>query len=290
LELSAWDVAAVCAKAVTYAATLGAAGAIFFLAYNGTLLLELPRSRIRRLIGTLLLTSALAGCARVLLSSASMSGELGGMFDSGFVRMILGAGEGRATGMRMAGLALAALAIPSNPRFRALALLGAAAAAISFAGVGHIRGLLPNAAPLLLLCMHLLCGAFWLGALGPLLIAARDGSDAHVALLASRFGKLALGVVALLLAAGAGVLWTLIGDAAQFWSSDYGRMMAVKLLTVAALLSIAAVNKLYLTPKLLSGHPKAVIQFRRSVKLEMVIGALILLITATFTTVAGPPK
>jgi copper resistance protein D len=290
VELSGWDVAAVCAKAVTYAATLGAAGAIFFLAYSGSLLFESVRSRIRRLIGTLLLVSALASCARVLLSGASMSGELGGMFDSGFLRMILGAGEGRATGMRMAGLALAALAIPSNPRFRALALLGAATASISFAGVGHIHGLLPNAAPLLLLCMHLLCAAFWLGALGPLLIAARGGSETQVALLASRFGKLALGIVVLLLAAGAGVLWAVIGDAAQFWSSDYGRMMVMKLLIVAALLSVAAVNKLYLTPKLLSGHARAVIQFRRSLILEMVIGALILLITATFTTVAGPPK
>jgi putative copper export protein len=67
-------------------------------------------------------------------------------------------------------------------------------------------------------------------------------------------------------------------------------MMAVKLLVVAALLGLAAVNKLYLTPRLLSGQAKAVIQFRRSLKAEMVIGALILLITATFTTVAGPPR
>lgn len=290
MEFSGWDAAAVCAKAVTYAATLGAAGAIFFLAYNASLLHELLRSRIRRLIGLLLLASALASCARILLSGASMSGELGGMFDSGFVGMVLGAGEGRATGMRMAGLALAALAIRSNPRFRALALLGAVTASISFAGVGHIRGLLPNAVPLLLLCMHLLCAAFWLGALGPLLIAARAGSDTHVALLASRFGKLALGVVLLLLAAGAGVLWSVIGGAAQFWSSDYGRMLALKLLVVAALLGVAGVNKLYLTPQLLSGHAKAVVQFRRSVTTEMVIGALILLITATFTTIAGPPQ
>lgn len=289
MELSGWDAAAVCAKAVTYAATLGAAGAIFFLAYSANLLNELLRSHIRRLIGSLLVAAALASCVRILLSGASMSGELAGMFDSGFVRMVLGAGEGRATGMRMAGLAVAALAISSNPRFRALALLGAATASISFAGAGHIRGLLPNTAPLLLLCMHLLCAAFWLGALGPLLIAARDGRDTRVALLAARFGKLALGVVLLLTAAGAGVLWTLIGDAGLFWSSDYGRLMALKLLTVAALLSIAAANKLYLTPKLLSGDAGAVIQFRRSVTIEMIIGALILLITATFTTVAGPP-
>jgi putative copper resistance protein D len=100
---------------------------------------------------------------------------------------------------------------------------------------------------------------------------------------------LAVGVVVLQLAAGAAVLWTLIGGAGQFWSSDYGRLMALKLLMVSALLSIAAVNKLYLTPKLLSGQAKAIIQFRRSVTIEMVIGALILLITATFTTVIGPP-
>jgi putative copper resistance protein D len=289
LELSGWDAAAVCAKAVTYAATLGAAGAIFFLAYSGSLLNELLHSRIRRLAGTLLVAAALASCARILLSGASMSGDLAGMFDSGFVRMLLGAGEGRATGMRLTGLALAALAMPSTPRFRALALLGAATASISFAGVGHIRALVPNAAPLLLVCMHLLCAAFWLGALGPLLIAARDGRESQVGLLAARFGKLAVGVVVLQLAAGAAVLWTLIGGAGQFWSSDYGRLMALKLLMVSALLSIAAVNKLYLTPKLLSGQAKAMIQFRRSVTIEMVIGALILLITATFTTVIGPP-
>jgi putative copper export protein len=290
MELSGWDAAAVCAKAVTYAATLGAAGSIFFLRYSGSLLLEPQRSRIRLLIGISLVASALASCARILLSAASMSGDLAGMFDSDFARMILGAGEGRATGMRIVGLALAALVISSKRGFRALALIGAAIASISFAYVGHMRGLLPNFAPTLLLCVHLLCVAFWLGALAPLLIAARDGTDTQVAALASRFGKLALGVVVLLLGAGGSLLWTLIGDAAQFWSSDYGRMMAVKLLVVAALLGLAAVNKLYLTPRLLSGHAKAVIQFRRSLKAEMVIGALILLITATFTTVAGPPR
>jgi putative copper resistance protein D len=204
--------------------------------------------------------------------------------------MILGAGEGRATGIRLVGLALAALAILLGSRFRALALIGASIASISFAGVGHTHALRANTAPNLLLSLHLLCAAFWLGALGPLLIAARDGNDSQIALLASRFGKLALGVVALLLSAGLSLLWILNGDTAPFWDSDYGRMMAVKLLLVAALLGTAAVNKLYLTPKLLNGHAKAIIQFRRSLQAEMVIGALILLITATFTTVSGPPQ
>jgi copper resistance protein D len=290
LELSGWEAAAVCAKAITYAGTLGAAGGIFFLAYSGGLLHESQCSRIRRLIGAFLLASALASCARILLSAASLSGDLAGMFDTGFARMILGAGEGRAAGIRMAGLALAALAILSGSRFRALALIGAVLASISFACVGHVHALPANTAPSLLLALHLLSAAFWLGALGPLLIAARDGNESQIALLASRFGKLALGVVALLLSAGVSLLWILIGDTTPFWDSDYGRMMITKLLMVAALLATAAVNKLYLTPKLLNGHAKAVIQFRKSVQAEMVSGALILLITATFTTVSGPPQ
>jgi copper resistance protein D len=290
LELSGWDAAAVCAKAITYAATLGAAGAIFFLAYCGSLLQEAQRSRIRRLIGTMVIASAVASCARILLTAATMSGDLAGMFDMTFTRMILGAGEGLATGIRMAGLALAALALRPGPRFRPLALVGAVPASMSFAGVGHIHALWPSIAPSVLLCLHLLCAAFWLGALAPLLITARDRNASQIAAVAARFGQWALGVVVLLLSAGATLLWTLIRDAAPFWGSDYGRMMAIKQLLVAALLGIAGVNKLYLTPRLLQGHSKAFIQFRHTVQIEMVLGALILLITATFTTVTGPPR
>jgi len=290
LELSGWDAAAVCAKAITYAATFGAAGAIFFLAYCGSLLQEPQRSRIRRLIGTWVLASAVASCARILLTAATMSGDLAGMFDMTFTRMILGAGEGIATGVRMAGLALAALALRPSPRFQPLALVGAALASMSFAGIGHVHALWPSVAPSAFLCLHLLCAAFWLGALAPLLITARDRNESQIAAVAARFGQWALGVVTLLLGAGAILLWTLSGHAAPFWGSDYGRMMAIKLLMVAALLSIAALNKLYLTPGLLRGQVRAFVQFRRAVQAEMVLGALILLITATFTTVTGPPR
>jgi copper resistance protein D len=290
LELSGWDAAAVCAKAITYAATLGATGAIFFLAYCGSLLQEPQRSRIRRLIGILVIVSAGASCARILLTAATMSGDLTGMFDVTFTRMILGAGEGLATGTRIAGLALAALALRSSPRFQPLALVGAALASMSFAGIGHVHALWPSIAPGMFLCLHLLCAAFWLGALAPLLITARDRNESQIAAVAARFGQWALGVVTLLLGAGAILLWILIGDAAPFWKSDYGRMMAIKLLMVAALLGIAAMNKLSLTPRLLRGQARAFVQFRRAVQAEMVLGALILLITATFTTVTGPPR
>jgi putative copper export protein len=142
----------------------------------------------------------------------------------------------------------------------------------------------------LVLSLHLLCAAFWLGALAPLLIVARDGDDPEIARVAVRFGNLALAVVAILLLAGAGILWTLIVDATAFWTSGYGAMMAIKLLAVAVLLCIAAANKLKLTPRLSNGDTGAARLLRRSILAEILCGALILLITAAFTTITGPPK
>jgi putative copper resistance protein D len=201
----------------------------------------------------------------------------------------LGAGEGRALGVRLAGLFLGLTVLSPKTGFRMAALLGAAMASTSFAFVGHVQRLMPNILPCVLMCVHLLCAAFWLGALVPLRIAARGGNSPQVAALASRFGRIALFVVSMLICAGAGVLFSLIDGAGPFWNSGYGRMMAIKLFLVAALLAIAAVNKLNLTPKLLSGDARATARFKRNVEAEIVLGGLILLVTATFTTLAGPP-
>jgi putative copper resistance protein D len=289
VEIGGWDIAAALAKAVTYAATFGAAGAVLFLLYCRAQLKDRQRALIRRLIGVLVGVAAVTGMLRILLLSGSLSGEFSGMVDSTFTGMILRAGEGRATGLRMAGLALMLFAFSTNPVLGRFAILGAVAASTSFAWVGHVHGLLPNTAATVLLCLHLLCAAFWLGALPPLLIIAAGANVSQIAAAAARFGTLALRVVALLLAAGASLLLMLIGDAAQFWAGAYGRLMALKLLAVAALLGAAAWNKLHLTPGLLRGDARAAELFRRSVLAEMGVGALILLTTAAFTSLAGPP-
>lgn len=289
MELSGWDIAAMFAKAVTYAATFVASGAVFFAIYCAALLRDQQRGLIRRLIVILVGAAAAATVLRILLLAGSMSGELAGMFDSTFAHIILVAAEGRASCVRLVGLALTLFVLSAKPVFRGPAIVGAVIASTSFAWVGHIHGLAPNTAPGLLLCLHLLCAAFWLGALPPLWFIATGTNESQIAAAAARFGKLAVRVVALLIAAGASLLLMLIGSAAQFWASDYGRMMAIKLLAVAALLSLAAWNKLILTPRLLQGDARAVGKFRRTLLAEMGAGALILLTTAAFTTLTGPP-
>ena len=289
MEIGGGDIAAAFAKAVIYAGTLGAAGAVFFKIYCGALLRDDQRAVVNRLIGIFVILAAAASGLRILLLCGSMGGNPASMFDASFLSMTLSGGEGRATGMRIAGLVFTSFAISKNPAFRAPAIVGALIAATSFAWIGHVHALPSHIAPTLLLCLHLLCAAFWLGALAPLWLIAAGGDEPQIAAAAARFGVLAFRVVALLLAAGASLLWMLIDDAAQFWRSGYGCMMAAKLLAVALILSLAAWNKLSLTPKLLKRQAGAVRSFRRSMSAEIFFGALILTVTAALTTFSGPP-
>ena len=285
---SLWDAAAIALKTLTYAATLGAAGAVFFLRYEGMLIRSADRLRIRRLVLGLALLSVLAGAAQVVVSAGSMSGAAAGMWDGSLLRMVWQAGAGRANTARAIGLLPAVfVGLPDRPSWPAL--LGAALAATSFAWMGHARALSPDAVPILLLGVHLLGVAFWLGALLPLLIVARDGDLPRIAAAAARFGAAAVIVVGVLVAAGTALLWLLLGGVAALWGSTYGRFVMVKLMFVACLLCLAALNKLRLTPRLRGGDGRAVRSLRTSIRLELLAGMLILTVTAAFTTLAGPP-
>ena len=288
MPFGVWDAAAIALKALTYAATLGAAGAVFFLGYDGRLITSAHRLRIRRLVLGLALLSMLAGAGQIMVSAASMSGAAAGMWDGSLLRMVWLAGAGRANAARAIGLLPAALwASADRPSWPAL--LGAALAATSFAWTGHARSLSPDPIPILLLGVHLLGVAFWLGALLPLLIVARDGDLPRIAAAAARFGAAAVMVVGVLMAAGTALLWLLLGDVAALWGSTYGRFVMLKLIFVACLLCLAAFNKLRLTPRLRGGDVRAARSLRTSMRLELLAGLLILTVTAAFTTLAGPP-
>jgi putative copper resistance protein D len=95
-------------------------------------------------------------------------------------------------------------------------------------------------------------------------------------------------VVGLLVIAGAIVLVVLLDGVAQLWTSRYGRLVSIKLGLVVALLSLAAFNKLRLTPRLRTGDSSAILIFRHSIEAEMLLAGSILVITAAFTTITGP--
>ncbi len=283
-----WTAAIIGAKTAGYAGALGAAGAVFFLRYAGTLIANGEVLRIRRLVLALAALSAAAGAAHILLTAGSMSGAAAGMWDGSLLNMVWQAGAGRSLEIRAIGLSLAALGMLMD-RPAAWCLLGSAMAATSFAWTGHAQSLSPRAIPVLLLGVHLLGVAFWLGALAPLSLVAREGTAPRIAAVAERFSALAVFVVGALIVAAVPLLWLLLGGLPELWRSTYGRCIALKLVFVAALLSLAAFNKLRLSPRLKAGEAAAARQLRTSIRLEMCLGVLILAATATLTTVAGPP-
>jgi putative copper resistance protein D len=288
VPLSVWDAASIAVKTTTYAATLGAAGVVFFLGVCGPLIAGADRRRIRFLVVNLAVLSVLAGGAQILVSAGSMGDDAAAMWDGSLIHMVWQAGAGRANAVRAIGLLLAALGVSSN-RPPWWALLGAAMAATSFAWTGHARALNPDVLPVLLVSAHLLGIAYWLGALLPLLIIARNGDVTIIAAAAARFGSSAVVVVGGLMAAGLALLWMLLGDITALWSSAYGRSVLLKLAFVGCLLCFAAFNKLRLTPRLLAGDSRAVRSLRTSIRFELILGAVILAVTASFTTLIGPP-
>ena len=64
--------------------------------------------------------------------------------------------------------------------------------------------------------------------------------------------------------------------------------MLVKLVLVALLLGLAALNKLRLTPALRAGHPRARSRLLWSIRIEAVVVLAVLVTTSTLTTVASP--
>ncbi len=292
MTVGVWDAAVVIARAVTYAATLAAAGGIFFLFYSHVLLDSACAGPIRRLIRTLAVIAALAGGTMILAAAASMSGDAGGLVDVGLAHMILQAGEGRASLVRLIGLVLI-FANLTTRRPGAMAVLGAVAAATSFAWLGHVHSLasvLRNGwFPAVVIVVHLLGVAFWLGALIPLLMVA-DGTDrSRVAATVRRFGTAALSVVGVLLAAGVVLLCLLLRDVTDLWTDAYGRLVLTKISLVCCLLALAAFNHMRLTPRLFTDDERALRALKRSIMAELAVAGCILVATAAMTTLTGPP-
>jgi putative copper resistance protein D len=285
--IAPWDAAVVIAKAVTYVATLGAAGGVAFLVYCEDVIPAACSVLMRRLQGALLVTAALASGVKILAMSASMAGDASGLFDSALTGMVLQTGEGHACVARAVGLCLLAAALVCRKPPVIAALSGSVLAATSFAWVGHVHAL---GRPWLwtgVLVVHLAGVGFWVGALMPLwLLTRRAGNSVTAA--AARFGGMAVAAVGMLVAAGVTLLCVLLHDAAELRSSDYGRLALCKITAVALLLALATMNRLRLTPRLRAGDAAAVGVFGRSVMAEMVLALIILSVTAAMTTVTGP--
>ena len=119
----------------------------------------------------------------------------------------------------------------------------------SFLLQGHTVSEEPRLALAALLFVHLTAVHWWLGALHPLSLLTRRGDPSLATATVAAFSARAVWVVAALLTAGVALALTLTGAELRP-SSPYQQRLLVKLVLVAAILAIAAWNKMRLVPLL----------------------------------------
>jgi copper resistance protein D len=103
-----------------------------------------------------------------------------------------------------------------------------------------------------------------------------------------RFSRLGYVAVGLLVITGLVNSLVLVGGPAALIGTDYGRVLSIKLGLFGAMLAIAAFNRFVVSPGLQSGDPKAVAILRRSVAIELGVGAGVLAVVAALGTVHPP--
>ncbi|MDA9009888.1 CopD family protein [bacterium] len=283
--IDGWAIAAIIAKAVGYgAALLAMGGPLFVLVFRSS------SNDVRQLARKVAVIAALIGLAVLALRFGIRAARISGMGLSGAVDpMMLGfvwdSPLGAAAIWRGAGeLLVVALLIRGIVGLSA-GLIGALLIAVSYTFVGHSLGD-PRWLLASLLTLHLLAAAFWIGALLPLRHAVGQPEGAR---LLHRFGNVASLTVALLVVVGLIFAWLMTGSFSNLLSTAYGKTLLAKLGVVSGLMALAALNKWRFVPALASGTPTAVPHLRRSIQIEAIAVLLILMATATLTSITTPP-
>jgi len=243
-----------------------------------------------RIAWTGLALIALSGIAWLLLQTSAMTGRpLGEALADNLVWVVLSQTHfGTVSIIRGAILVLlvVSLVLPWT-RFRWFGAPTVAACLVAaIAWTGHAAGTVGPTGPIHLAAdaLHLLSAGAWTGGLVPLLLLLReasrhnDSNGASIALHATRrFSTLGIISVGALLATGLVNSWILIGSLRGLVDTGYGQLVLLKVALFAAMLSVAAVNRIRLTPCL--GDPPgslpqvdALRKLKRNIIIEIVIG------------------
>ena len=219
----------------------------------------------------------------VLSVAGNLGGDIGSVVEPLMLQLALESKSG--TGYLTAFLGFTGMLIAYRLRGYSNSVgsvVSSATILLSFTMSGHsqLGGFLSQS----LLMIHLFGIAFWLGALFPFRWMCLQPDPHNLNIIAHRFGVFALGYVSLLLSAGLGYAYLLLGDVSLLFATQYGNVLLVKVMLVVSLLSLAALNKFKLVPSLESKQTTAVMRFHRAVQFEIAIAVIILTTSSLLTT------
>jgi len=274
------DVLWLALRGAAFVLLLQAAGTVLFVRTCAAALRQVPQAPAGP--SRYLILAALAVLlAQVLLEPVHLAGSWEGVSDRQL--WVLSAQSPAAASLLLQLLGVLAL-LPGRgaaPFMGVILILG------SFLLSGHTVARSPHALLSALLAVHVSIAAFWFGALATLGPLARHLEPRPLAAVLSAFSRVALPLVLLLPVAGVG-LAALLLPAAGSLRSAYGGVLCTKAALLALALACAALNRQRYTPALARGEVASLAALRRSVRIEYLLLAGVLLVTAVLTGVLAP--
>ncbi|RWD52446.1 MAG: copper resistance protein CopC [Mesorhizobium sp.] len=173
---------------------------------------------------------------------------------------------------------LLGLASFQQSRKRTAGILGGLAlltAGLAFASAGHAASAPPKWLMIPAVFVHTVAVLLWLGALAPLgAVVACGRPDAVFAL--KRFSKFVPAIIGALLVSGIAIAVVQVQTPTALLTSNYGRVLLIKLGLVAAMLLLAAVNRYALTRPAADGDAAAARRLSHSIAAEIVLGIAVI--------------
>jgi copper transport protein len=218
--------------------------------------------------------------------------------------LLVAAARGRVPALRPAASELTGTSLNRavSPELIALVKLPLASLLVSPALAGHARTQSPKAVLFPADVVHVAAMGLWLGGLAMLAaavpVAARGLGPPErrwvVGRTASRFSGVALVAVVALAASGTAQAMVEVGSVGAFFDTGYGRIVLAKALLLGVLIGFGASNRRRLIPSL-TRAAEAVANadgiwrsLRRHVRIEVVLAAVALAITAVLVSYAPP--
>lgn len=321
--MNPWELASILSKALIYLGMLAIPGGMLVLWLSGQWGFSAPRSDYRQLATQVisrlyLLPAALIGllatCLYFLVQIGSVNQRgVAGMFDPLMGSILVDTEVGVALRWHLAGFLLALLALmplhlPGYPfqhrvarRFSWLMALAATSCfVLAVAAQGHASAV--GALAQVLAAIHLLAVACWAGALYPLYILVVHPADVpedadnqpDMAQVLHRFGCYGWTILAVMLLTGISLIWLLKGGLLTLFDNLHGQLLSVKILLVAGMMALGALHKFRWVPhwraQAAQGSDTGAVRraLSRSIRLETLLALIVLLLTASLTTVTGP--
>jgi copper resistance protein D len=288
------DEALILCRALQYTAAIALFGLSAFMAtVPPSGLARLIEPPLRRAAATAIILIAVTTVVWLLLEAGEIAGGwLDAMSPETISALLFETEFGRVWQWRLAfaAILLFALAMRRYGDWRLTALWSALAlASLGFVGHGAIHegalGWLNRASH----ALHLLAAGAWLGSLVPLLyclplLEHPDlGADAAIAL--RRFSALGSVAVATVLITGVANTWLVLGGLPSTIWSPYQALLIGKIAMVAAMIGLALVNRLVLTPRL-GADPHATRWLRINTISEVALGLGAVGLVSIFGTLA----